>query len=96
MGNYGSCVEKEIVLVTERERLSYAVRPRGESQAPGERRSGQWTRGAGGAGVWPLRTPPFGPWGHSRPYLFIVALLAWLGEHRALPLSESHTRQVSE
>lgn len=57
MGNYGSCVEKEIVLVTESERLSYAVRPRGESQAPGERRSGQRTRGAGGAGVWPLRTP---------------------------------------
>lgn len=93
MGNYGSCVEKEIVLVTESERLSYAVRPRGESQAPGERRSDA----GGGRGRSLASAPsPFGPWGHSRPYLFIVALLAWLGEHRALPLSESHTRQVSE
>lgn len=78
MGNYGSCVEKEIILVTERERLSYAVRPRGESQAPGERRSGQRTRGAGGAGVWPLRTPPLVPGDiHGRISLLWPCWLGW-------------------
>lgn len=59
MGNYGSCVEKEIVLVTERERLSYVVRPQGESQAPGERRSGAADAGGGRGRSLASAHPPF-------------------------------------